>query len=236
MNEKERAYRLTQAIDRLLRGEEPDLADEELTEMLQVAKQRRAAAQDATSLSERYREFVWARVEAHIMRLLEQRRQRPHFTADSSAEEEPGTEGEGLQEDCDGLPFRWRREGEEAERLSEAIDRSLLGEPIWEATDSSLKDLLRLARLRHALGKALVSSAAPYQGRMWAHLRARLAAQAQGRQTGSQARLPLFLLRPKLAAVALAFALLISFLAPLPFTGVGGHPIRQFIDLLRHGL
>lgn len=275
MKEEERAHRLAEAIDRLLRGEEPQLADEELAELLRIAKLRRAAAQEANSLSEKYRDFVWARIEERIRQLLERR-----GITNSLATKEPGAGSQDPEEgDCHELAevikarrqlsqgiaraaeaYRdlvWqrvqarikagqgqarrfalrRKEQNEAERLGQAIEQLILGEPIWEAADSSLKDLVRLARLRHVMSKALAASGASHQGRLWARLRARLMAQARSSWPAAQDGMPIPTKRavwPKLAAVTLGLALLVFALGLLPATGFAHHPISQFVSLLRH--
>ena len=283
MSEKERAHRLAKAIDRLMRGEEPDLDDQELAELLQVARLRRAASRQAQSLSEKYRDFVWARIEARIMQQLEQQGQTPGGITNPLAMGRTGAPEEDLETDSDELgdiistrhrlsqeitdmaeayrdlvwqrvqarikasstrqrrwfplSLPWRRtEQEKAEELGQAIDQLILGEPIWEAADSSLKDLVRLARLRHAMSKALASSAAPYEGRLWTHLRPRLLTEARDRPGGpAQPRLRIPALSaawPKLAAVALGLALLVLAVGPLPATGFANHPISQFVSFM----
>lgn len=283
MREEERARHFFEALDALLRGEEPQLDDEELREILDIAQLRRAAARDAAGLAEKYREFVWARIEARIRQMLEKRGQRPNGitnpqevgeTEASEGSEEPEfndlrdiiaarhrlaeeraskaadyrdlvwrrivarIEGRQVPKWRRLLPLRFlsQREQEEADQLCQAIDELILGQPIWEAAESSLKDLVHLARLRHAMSKALVSSAVPYQERLWTHLRPRLMAQARRGDRPSPKALTIGRLAavgPKLAAVAALVALVIFAVGPLPATGLADHPISQFVRFVR---
>ncbi|MFQ6019560.1 MAG: hypothetical protein ACE5KW_02270 [Dehalococcoidia bacterium] len=81
MSELERSHRLARAIDDLLQGKEPELDDEELTELLEIARLRYQAARNAAGMAQKYQDFVWARLEARIMRILDERGQKPEGMA-----------------------------------------------------------------------------------------------------------------------------------------------------------
>src|SRR3989337_2719053 len=133
MRDEDRADKLARAIEEMVQGGLPeDLGDEELEELLQIALIRRDAARMATqtaaeaaaAISEQHREAVWQRVQARIG---------------------------ARQGEKSGL-VRWpfQRRDREAEYFGAALDRMILGEPIWEAEESRLQELLGVARLRRA--------------------------------------------------------------------------------------
>lgn len=277
MSERERAERLAKAIDDLLRGRDPELGDEELQELLQIARLRRQAALDAACLGDQYEAELWQRLEARIGRTLKKRGQSGDINNESEAAGEygapdpgePNPEGLGdiiaarrqaaeeaaamaeayrdvvwqrlearlkLQQVRHGqklsrfhrlrLPF-FKPAPAEADQLSEAIDSLILGEPIWEAKDSQLKDLVQLARLRQAMGKALMDTAAPYQGRTWARLQPVLTAHSPG----ARSRPPSGLRGPwpRLALLAACLAAIALALGPLPLTGLSQHPVARAV-------
>lgn len=263
MDEQEKARRLGKAIDDLLRGQEPELDNQELCELLDIARLRRAAARAAGGLAENYRDFVWARVEARLMQILERRGPKPNNAPSSqgrTAEREERAFGRlrrmadagGVAEKAEAqrdalwkeveaaikarqqwrnwrsLPFSQfsrKREQQEAEELEQVLNRLILGEPIWEAEDSRLKGLIEVARVRHALGRALAASAAPHEKRVWDNLTTEARGQARPRYHG----LPW----PRLAAAAAAVAIAIFALGPLPATGLAGHPVTRLVDFVR---
>lgn len=69
MNEEERAKRLSDAIDAIARGEEPelDLNDDELIELLRIAGLRRRAGQAHADMAEASRELVWRVLKARLL-------------------------------------------------------------------------------------------------------------------------------------------------------------------------
>ena len=279
MSQRERADKLAKAIDDLLAGREPEMEDEELAQLLQIARIRHEVGQDAATAGAPYQGIVWERLAARIGNLLARRGHRPNdininneaetagvYAAPTGPTDDPDsaewrdimslrrrmTEDametaeayrdvvwqrvqsrieahEARQAEKRGLP-RWRlpfftRRQQGADELAEAVDQMILGEPIWEAEDSKLKELLQTAQMRHALSRSLTESTAPYQARLWAHLRPRLMANldpdrsarprsGQGRRFGFGAAAC-----PKLAAMAAGLALLIFAIGPLPATG-----------------
>lgn len=281
MSERERAERLARAIDDLLRGRDPELEDEELRELLQIARLRRQAAMDAARLGDQYEAELWQRLEARIGRALEKRGQSGDInneregTGEHGAPEpgEPNPEGLGdfiaarrqAAEEAAAMAeaYRdvvWRRlearlklqqaHGQklsglrrfrlpffkpapvEADQLSEAIDNLLLGEPIWQAKNSQLKDLVHLARLRQAMGKALMDTAVPYQRRTWARLQPVLTAQRGAGSPGARVVRPPFGFRglwPRLALLAACLGAIALALGPLPITGLSQHPVARAV-------
>lgn len=61
MNEEERAKRLSDAIDAMLQGEEPELEldDDELIELLRIARLRYLAGRADPDVASASRELVW---------------------------------------------------------------------------------------------------------------------------------------------------------------------------------
>lgn len=61
MNEEERARRLSDMIDAIVRGDQPalDLDDDELIELLRIARLRRRAGKAHADIAGASREYVW---------------------------------------------------------------------------------------------------------------------------------------------------------------------------------
>ena len=157
-------------------------------------------------IAEAHREDVWQRVQARIE------------TAES--------EKRGL--------FRWpfRRRHREADDFGATLDRMALGEPIWEAKDSNLQDLLHVARVRQAAATSALAGFAEQQARVWARLRPRLMA-----RLGLSRRRRVFrrngtLPWPKLVGAAAAVVLAAAALGPIPATGLAHHPVAGFARFL----
>ena len=173
----------------------------EVQELQDIIRLRRRMAEHATTISDSRRESVWQRVQARIQAGQSEKR---------------------------GL-FRWpfRRRDPEADDFGAALDRMILGEPMWEATDSKLEELVRVARIRRAAAVTANTGFADQQARVWARISPRLMARLNPlwrapvfRRRGAMPRL-------KLAAGAVA-ALAIAVLGPLPATGLANHPVAEF--------
>jgi hypothetical protein len=184
--------------------EGPEHAD--FQELQEVIDLRRRLSEDAAAISEAHREAVWQRVQARIQAGQSERR---------------------------GL-FRWLfpRRDREADDFGANLDRMVLGEPIWEAQDSNLEELLRVARMRRAVAATARTGFLDQQARVWARLRPRLMA----RLSRSRHR-PVFQRRatapwPKLAAAGAAVALVAAALGPLPATGLAHHPAAELARFL----
>lgn len=275
MKERQRAERLAQAIEELIQGRLPgDLEDEELNELLVIARIRLDAARTAAQAGAEEEEAVWERILARISQLRRQRSGDPNGFLNGSepagylaVDEDPEhTEIRDLQgivalrrhlaeemallseayrdvvwqrlqirllaaQDERRALFRlpFHRPNREAAAVAYAVDRLILGEPLWQAGDPALDELLRLARIRRAVGQATAAAARDYQGRVWARLRPRLMARLMG--AAGRHRLPTFGW-PKLAAAGATAALLLALLGPLPATGVQGHPLTRFARLV----
>ena len=159
-------------------------------------------AERATTISENHRESVWQRVQARIQAERAEKR---------------------------GL-FRWpfRRRDREADDFDAALDRMILGKPIWKDQDSKLADLIHVARVRRAAAETANVGFVDHQARVWARIRPRLMA----RQSPSR-RSPIYQHRgatpwPKLAAAGAVIALVIAALGPIPTTGLAHHPAAEF--------
>jgi hypothetical protein len=174
----------------------------DVKELQEVIDLRRRLSADAAAISEAHRETVWQRVQARIQASQSERR---------------------------GF-FRWlfRRRDREADDFGANLDRMVLGEPIWEAKDSNLEELLRVARMRRAVAQTARTGFLDQQARVWARLRPRLMARL------SRSRHPPVFQRraaapwPKLAAAAAAVALVVAALGPIPATGLAHHPATEF--------
>lgn len=186
----------------------PDYEDPEhvdVKELQEIIDLRRQMSEHAAAVSEAHREAVWQRVQARIQ---------------ASQSEKRGF-------------FRWpfRRRDQEADNFGASLDRMILGEPIWEASDSRLEELLRVAHMRRAAAITRTGFL-DQQARVWARLRPRLMA----RLSRSRHR-PIFQRRvavpwPKLAAAGATVALVVAALGPIPATGLAHHPVTEFARFL----
>ncbi|MBI1885872.1 MAG: hypothetical protein HYS09_06125 [Chloroflexi bacterium] len=281
MNEEERADRLVRALDDLIEGREPDVADDaELAALLRIARIRRQAAMQAAAASAAHEQEVWELVVAKLQRRLRERDKEdegndppmdpppadpppqsngpPEFDSPELADvialrRELAQRAASLSGDYrdevwarvqdrlrsgkkkgekgsrSRLPFF--RKNKDAEELTEAVDRLILGEPVWEAPDSKLSGLMEVARTRRALGSALAESGRPMQNRLWARLRRRLSRQGNGRRQPKASRRQGRAWR-KVLLVVFALADVALVVAPLPFTGLADHPIARLFSVI----
>jgi hypothetical protein len=183
-----------------------DSPDQEgVRELQEVIGLRQRAAEQAVAAAVGYSDAVWQRVEARVQA------QR--------------TDGRGIIR----WPFR-RRDGRAAD-FGAAVDRMILGEPMWEADDSRLAKLVHVARLRRAVAVTAGGGFVDQQERVWARIRPRLVANVMA--VRAAAREPSAFERrraspmPKLAAAGAFVALVIAALGPIPTTGFAQHPAAE---------
>ena len=174
----------------------------DIKEMQDIIDLRRQMAQHAVAISETHREAVWQRVQARIQ---------------ASLAEEHGF-------------FRWpfRRRDREADEFGSALDRVIIGEPVWEAKDSQLEDLVRVAEIRRAAAATHKASFLDQQARVWARIRPRLLARLTRSRRPSVFKHRAALPWRKLAAAGAAVALAVAALGPIPATGLANHPVVEF--------
>jgi hypothetical protein len=279
MHDQDRADKLAKAIEEMVQGRMPeDLSDEELQQLLQIAKIRLDAAHLAAEAGSETQGAVFERLIARLNLCQEQGNGEPdgsttaHDCAGDMAadhEDPEHTDVKELQEVIDlrrrmsehaaaiseahreavwqrvqsrvqtsqserrGF-FRWlfHRRDREVEEFGTTLDRMLLGEPIWEAGDSRLEELLRLARMRRVAATTAHTGFLDQQARVWARLRPRLMA-----CLSRSPRRPVFQRRaaapwPKLAAAGAVVALVAAALGPIPATGLAHHPVTEFARFL----
>ena len=178
----------------------------DVKEIQEVIDLRRQMAAHAADISEAHREAVWQRVQARIQAGQSEKRSF----------------------------FRWpfHRRDREADDFGATLDRMILGKPIWEARDSRLEELLRLARIRNVAAATARTGFLDQQARVWARLRPRLMARLSRSRHS-----PVFQRRatapwPKLAAAGAAVALVVAALGPIPATGLAHHPVTEFARFL----
>ncbi len=276
MKEEERAARLARAVDDLIQGRLPgDLDDQDLDELLHIAKIRLDAARSTTHTGAQHEAAVWQQVRARLSSSRAGHNGDPNGAAqsmehagDPAAVDDP--EGLDIRELQDVIGLRRQMAGQvacvaedhrdsvwqqvqvrvqahsqkcgllsflqrpqpEAEFVATAVDQLVLGEPIWEASDSKLEELIHVARARRAMGQAATAASRDIQGRLWARIRPRLLARLLGSQ---KPRSRVFQVGgrpwPKAAAIAVAGAAAIALAAvgPVPATGLAGHPVAQFV-------
>jgi hypothetical protein len=279
MHDQDRADELAKAIEDMVQGRMPeDLNDEELQQLLQIAKIRLDAAHLAAEASTEAQSAVLERLMARLNLLQEQangepngsttthdcaediaadyvdpkqtdvkelqevidlrRRMSEHAAAISDAHREAVWQRvqariQASQSERHGFfPWLFRHRDREADDFGTALDRMILGEPIWEARDSKLEELLRVARMRRAVAATARTGFLDQQARVWARLRPRLMARL------SRSRHPPVFQRratapwPKLAAAGAAVALVVAALGPIPATGLAHHPATEFARFL----
>ena len=274
MHDKDRAERLAEAIEEMVQGRMPeDISDEELQQLLQIAKIRLDAAHLATEAGSEAQSAALERLVARLNLLQKQDNGEPNGS--TTEHDLPGDIGAN-REDPDHIDIRelqdvidlrrqmsehaavvaeahreavwqrvqarvqasqserrgfpgWllRRRDREADDFDVTLDRMILGEPIWEAGDSKLEELLHVARMRRAAATTRTGFL-DQQARVWARLRPRLMA----RLSRSRHR-PTFQRRVavpwrKLAAAGGAVALVAAALGPIPATGLAHHPVAEF--------
>ena len=66
MKEQERADMLSQSIDSLIQGQEVDLKDEELSELLELAKLRKEAAMQARQTGALHQDSAWQKIQSRL--------------------------------------------------------------------------------------------------------------------------------------------------------------------------
>lgn len=279
MHDQDRADKLAKAIEEMVQGRMPkDLDDEELQQLLQIAKIRLDAARQAAEAGAEAQSTVLERLIARLNVLQKQGNAEPN---DSTAAHDLPEDIAADREDAEHLDvkeiqevinlrrqmaehaatiseahretvwqrvqariqasqsekrsfFRWpfRRRDREADDFGATLDRMILGKPIWEAGDSRLEELLRLARIRRVAAATAHTGFLDQQARVWARLRPRLMARLsrsrhppafQGRATAPW---------PKLAAAGAAVALVAAALGPIPATGLAHHPVTEFARFL----
>lgn len=178
----------------------------DVRELQGVIDLRRQMAEHAAALSEAHRDTVWQRVQARIQ--AQQSAKRGFF------------------------PWPFRRHDREATDFGAALDRVILGEPVWEAKDSRLEELLRVARIRRVSAMTARAGFIDQQARVWARLRPRLMARLMPSQRRRVFQPRVAVPWPKLAAAGAALALVIAALGPLPATGLAHHPATEFVRFL----
>ncbi len=69
MNEEERARKLSDAIDAMLQGKEPELEldDDDLIELLRIAQLRRRAGQALADAAPAHQELLWRVLKARMV-------------------------------------------------------------------------------------------------------------------------------------------------------------------------
>jgi len=182
--------------------DDDDPKDVGVRELQDVISVRRRAAEEAVVVAEQHREAVWQRVQARI----------------------------GAQQAEKSGLVRWpfQRRHREAEYFGAALDRMILGEPIWEVKNSRLQELLQVARLRRASSATEVARMTDQSARVWSRLRPRLMARLMlARRPGVFARRAAVPWQTLAAAGAVA-AVTIAALGPIPATGLAHHPAAEF--------
>ena len=81
VNEEERAKRLSDAIDVLLQGGEPelDLDDDDLIELLRIARLRHRVGQSRGTVALASQEFVWRVLRARMIARQMEQETEPHL-------------------------------------------------------------------------------------------------------------------------------------------------------------
>ncbi len=182
----------------------PDsLADAEMQELEEIVRVRRRMAEEMVAFAEVHREAVWRQVQSRI----QARSQRK------------------------GLFWFLRRSQQQADALAPALDGVLAGRMQPAFADSSLDELLQLARTRTEMGRRAQTASSRSQERLWTRIQPRLVS-----RQGERPPAPEFHEErrawPKFAAAAAAAVLVVAALGPLPATGLAHHPAAEFARFL----
>src|SRR3990170_3145199 len=263
MRDEDRADKLARAIEEMVQGGLPeDLGDEDLEELLQIARIRMDAARMATQTGAETQDAVLERLIArlHVLRgehnggetgpsdddpenvgvreLQDIISMRHHAAEQAAAISEQHREAVwqrvqtrigAHQGEKSGL-VRWpfQRRDREADEFGAVLDRMILGEPIWEAANSRLEELLRVARLRRASTLTETAGLTDQSARVWSRLRPRLMARLmRARRPGAferRAAVPW----QRLAAPGAARAAVLAPLGPVPAAGLAHPPAAEF--------
>jgi hypothetical protein len=78
VNEEERAKRLSDAIDAVLQGGHPELDDDDLIELLRIARLRRRAGQALADAAPAHQELLWRELEARMVARQMKQEVGPH--------------------------------------------------------------------------------------------------------------------------------------------------------------
>ena len=179
------------------------IAEAELDEIVHL---RRRMAKDLLAVAEAHRDEVWQRLQFRLEGT------RP-------------TQKRGF--------FTFLRPHQErADALAAALDAVAAGGSAWDP-DPEVRELIRIARTRHAFSEMAAGASAAAQDRVWARVRPGLFGDkmaGQGDRRGAVgARWP------KIAAAAAAVAVVIAALGPVPATGFAQHPAARAVRSLgRH--
>ena len=178
-----------------------DPGDVGVRELQDVISMRHRAAEDAAGIAEQHREAVWQRVQTRIGAHQAEKR--------------------GL------LRWPFQRRNREAEYFGAALDRMVLGEPIWEAEDSRLQELLGVARLRRASSMMEAANLTDPSARVWSRLRPRLMARLMAARRPGVFKRHAAVAWPRLAAAGAVVAVTVAALGPIPATGLAHHPAAE---------
>lgn len=279
MKDQDRADRLARAIEEMAQGSMPvEIDDDELRELLTIARIRMDAAEQATGAAGETQHVVLERLLARLHARDNEESDDTHPSDIVDSDSESGEVDIGELQDVISLRrriaeeaadlaeahrqtvwqrvqdriaagasekrgfFRWPfgKRDRQADEFGVALDRMTMGEPIWEAKDSRLEELLQVARLRQAAvvtaGSGSGSGFMDQQARVWARIRPRLMArQMIARRPRVFRRRELNLPPwPKLAAAGAAIALAVAILGPLPATGFAQHPVVELVSGAGH--
>lgn len=177
-------------------------ADAEMKELGDIVRLRRRMAEEMVAFAAAHEDDVWLQVQSRIQ----------------------------AQSQRKGLFWFLRRSQRQADALAPALDGLVAGRMQPAFADSSLDELLQLARTRTEMGRRAQTASSHSQDRLWTRIQPRLVSRQRERpapEFREQRRA-----WPKFAAAAAAAALVVAALGPLPATGLAHHPVTEFARFL----
>jgi hypothetical protein len=118
-----------------------------------------------------------------------------------------------------------RRDQREADDLAPALDGIVVGQTVWQSSDSRIDELVDLARKRRVLGRMAQDGSTESQRRVWSRVSGSV--QTSRHASNRTASHPAW---QRLAAGAAVLTLLVAAIGPIPATGLADHPAVRLVE------
>ncbi len=175
----------------------PEDNEHQLEGLEHIATLRKAMAEEMMAFAETRRGAVWQKVEARL-------RSR-------SARK--------------GLFSFFGRDRRDSDEIAPALDGIVVGQTVWQATDSRMDELIELARKRRVLGLTAQEASSEAEQHVWSRISSNLRNDRVSWHTSPTRAHSAW---GRLATGAAALAIIVAALGPIPETGLAGHPLVQF--------
>lgn len=182
-------------------GRDLGMSEGELHDLEEMALLRKRMADEIIAFAETHREAVWQKVQSRLQ----------------------------ARENKMGL-FSFFKRHRAAEVLAPALDGIVVGQTLWEATDSRMDELIDLARKRRELGRMAQSASHGAEGRVWSRIEPAVYGIVSRRAGPAPAgHQPTW---RRAALVAAAIGLLAAAVGPIPATGLANHPAVRVLEFV----